>query len=457
MERFRKKGQRWIFQKTSYVESDDPLPNPGRGYYSIHSFPVQEPVREEELRSGICKEHQLALVRLDIGAYRDRPIEEAALENIRRILAVFRREKQEVILRTVYDTAGRGMEKEPPFLAGVVEHIGQLGPVFRENRDVIYTLQGVFVGNWGEMHGSRFLKGETLRLLLETLLEATGGTCRLAVRRPVQWRLLFPETEFPKAQRDPETVGRPLTGLFNDGMLASESDLGTYGTGRRSAVGWEEPWQRREELDFVSRLCRYVPNGGEVVRGEYVSEPKAIVEALRALRVSYLNGVYDGKVLTRWKKIAADFPGACRGIRLFDYIGLHLGYRFVVKRVKLHASKGGRLKVEIANVGFSNLYEEAEAILLFQETRNGTWQRAVFCCDPRDWDRGAVSVISLELPPLIRGEYQLYLALERKKDRRVIRFANRQAREGVFLGLLRPHGAIEPGRLPLPSGRKGWS
>ncbi|MDR0948693.1 MAG: DUF4874 domain-containing protein, partial [Lachnospiraceae bacterium] len=158
----------WSFEKGVYTEGNESLPNPGRGWYQVFSFAAEVPIDESELHWSVNPQEQLAFVQLDIGKFRDLPISEEALSNIGRILRFFRSQKQEVILRVVYDKVGKAIEKEPSFLSRVKEHIRQIGPIIEENANTIYTTQGIFVGNWGEMHGSKFLKQETMIDLINT-------------------------------------------------------------------------------------------------------------------------------------------------------------------------------------------------------------------------------------------------------------------------------------------------
>jgi hypothetical protein len=426
----------WIFEKETFREGTMFLPNPGRGWYQVYAFDAAVPINENEMQWSVSRLEQLVFVQLDIGSFRNQPISEEALQNTDRILRFFRREKKEVILRVVYDTVGKGIEKEPSFLSQVKEHIRQLGEILEKNANAIYTTQGVFVGNWGEMHGSKFLKQETLKDLIKTFLDATSQTCFLAVRRPVHWRTVFKKDIFRDKLDEnlPDRVREHMTGLFDDGMLASESDLGTFGTLKKSAAGWREAWTRKEELEFEEKLCRHLPNGGEVVRGGYITNPKAIVDTLRQMHISYLNGVYDGKVLNDWKKCIYDKSGLYKNVNLHTYIGLHMGYRFVVRKMTWNLKKGRRLSLEIENVGFANIHEEAWVYLLLRFPKE---ERKIFLdTDVRMWDSGKFTILEKDMPPLEGGVYQLYLGMNRKKDGRVIYFANEGATDSVYLGRL---------------------
>ena len=57
-----------------------------------------------------------------------------------------------MILRVCYDTEGKGMEREPQRIFVVQRHMQALGSLAERYADAILTVQGVFVGSWGEMH-----------------------------------------------------------------------------------------------------------------------------------------------------------------------------------------------------------------------------------------------------------------------------------------------------------------
>ena len=169
------------FQKSEYRESAAPLRNPGCGWYHIYTFPAQPPagdspvsIEEEAWMDDARREEQLALALIDIGAFRTRAITEEALLRVTRILDYFRRNRKQVILRFVYDTEGKCMMKEPLTLSMVKRHMEQLGGIVRTYREDILVVQGVFVGNWGEMHGSKFLDDRSLCELIDTLYQEIG-------------------------------------------------------------------------------------------------------------------------------------------------------------------------------------------------------------------------------------------------------------------------------------------
>ena len=97
----------WVFQQVELIESNVCLENPGRGWYGIYTFVVQDSINPEELRWSLREGESLALVLLDIYKYRSMPLDRTALENIRNILSFFMQYEKDVILRPVYETEGK--------------------------------------------------------------------------------------------------------------------------------------------------------------------------------------------------------------------------------------------------------------------------------------------------------------------------------------------------------------
>lgn len=425
------KKPEWKFTAEELIESTEYLGNPGCGWYHIHAFSLEEEPDMEELYWCICKEETLALVVLDIGAYREEPLPEPVLGRMREILEFFGKQGKELIVRAVYDREGRGMEREPDSIQTVEAHMQQIGAVLSGFADRIVVVQGLLVGNWGEMHGSKFLSKEKLQRLFLTYRSALGNL-RMAVRTPVQWRMIHAEGTEPEQIR---------MGLFDDGMFGSSSNLGTYGTRPKELAGWETEWCREDELDFAGYLGERIPYGGEAVGTDICGElPQALAE-LKRTHVSYLNSVYDEQILGRWKQTKRQEAGVWNGCSGYDYIGRHLGYRFVIRDVS--CSCGGRyrkvpcIEVRVENVGFASLYEEAELTAVWET--DGEEREEHLKADLRMLLPGGQIMITIPLPlPENTGkeERRLYLMMRRKRDGRILRFANGTQGERVFLGLL---------------------
>lgn len=421
---FIKRKKHVSFESAVTEEGTSYLGNPSLGWYRIYPFALEKKPDYEELYWCLVKEETIALVIADIGAFRDADISEEALCNLSDILEFFKKNEKEIILRITYDREGRGMEREPDFLGTVENHMQKLGPVILRFKDQILIVQGILVGSWGEMHDSKFLSKERLRRLAGCWREALGEEIAIAVRTPQQWRFLHSKEE---------KEGK--TGLFDDGIFGSADNLGTYGRQEREKAVWQEQWRKEDELDFVSKISDYLPYGGEAVGGEEL--PFCVMaEELRRTGVCYLNRTHDMARLNQWKEAVWQEEGVWNGINGFDYIGCHLGYRFVVRKAEFIQKKEPHLRILIENTGFSTLKEETEQMLFF---RYGDGKETCISLsgDLQGIGSGETKEFYVLLPePEAGASYTLFLKMKRKRDGRELIFANAGAKDGVLLGVL---------------------
>ena len=262
-------------------ETTESLRCPERGFYTILPFTAEEEpftTEEEPFTTEVFPLHPddtLLLVEINLEKYAGAPLTTQALYGIDRLFERLRATGCGIIVRFLYDWCGKNILTEPKRIETILGHIGQLGRVIRKNADIIYLLQGVFVGNWGEMHGSRFIRGDYLKRLYAALSQATENRVRTAVRTPALWHAV---TGMPLLSDPPQD--KTLPGLFNDAMLGNESEYGTFS---------EDPSLREQELQLQKRLCRLVPYGGEAVGTEPQSDAGRAMAALARTGVSYLN------------------------------------------------------------------------------------------------------------------------------------------------------------------------
>ena len=471
-----RKNRKRKFQKNRLHESLEQIKNPGRGWYRIYTYDLAQELPELYIA---CEEETLALLLIDIGAFKNERISESALVYLEKILEFFEKNEKKVILRPVYDTTGHGMEREPGTLQIVKEHMQQLGEVIERYAENILVVQGIMVGDWGEMHGSKFLSDKHLKELTKEYITAMNQSCYLAVRTPRQWKT---------AAESMDTHMRNCLVLFNDGIFGSETDLGTYASSDK----------RKQDLKWQYDSLGYGPVGGEAVADVRISgispgqdialdtmwdngnmsfaEPvdldkNSVMDALRKMHVTYLNSMHDQKLLDQWKAQTMKWNGSM--ISVYDYIGLHLGYRFIVRdatwtavektvpggglRKHFMGKKEKILEVTVENSGFADLYEEVECIIYVKTSDGGSH----ICpetetesmieitrpeCDARTWKSGTTTKIKIPadiLEPYIEPEQdiqngiKIYLQLRRKRDGMNIRFANADADNGVLLGIFR--------------------
>ena len=440
-------------------ESTRTLKNPGRGWYHIYTFDLSKESSNESFYID-CEEEELVLLLIDIHAFRCcEQIPKEALEWFSSILTFFEQHDKGIILRIVYDTKGRGMENEPSSIKIVKSHMKQLGSIICEHTSEKKSLpgkilvhQGLFVGSWGEMHSSKFLSEARMKELSDTFLEATKGSCPIAVRKPVQLRIL-------SCQKNESNTNFTL---FNDAIFGSETDLGTYGTIRQSALPENSDkektsWAREDELTWQKIKLQQSFCGGEVLGGmNMLSESsgntdqpqrtldwKQVVADLAKMHVSYLNSIYSKEVLDDWKAQCIMWNG--EEISEYDYIGRHLGYRFVVTQVKISCVSREKKKqtqsgtnsqisenvitLTIKNTGFANMCEDAVCRLIIAEN-NENIKVFEIKSDPRAWNSITDTVIECHIPqeiwPQQSKQTKIFLQLTRKRDGRIIEWANEE-------------------------------
>lgn len=422
-------------------ESSAAVSNPERGWYYIRTCKISDkaPVCDDlsgSFRRDGLKDITLSLIRIDLHEYRSGAISESGLNQIRGIFKLARERHIKLIVRLTYDLSGKGMANEPDSLSVVITHIRQLSPILREYSDAIYTLQGFLVGSWAEMHDSKFLSDSDVRLLFKETAASAAPETFLAVRTPSLWRictnLLLPLNE--DASFNKSAASR--LGLFNDALFSSDTDCGTYAELDSDAEDWfMDARKRNEELDFQNRLNEYVPNGGEMNLNSQWNDFESALEGMREIHISYLNCDYNTDVLDKWKKDIYTGSGVFNGKNGLDYIGTHLGYRFVLRNISadFDSSKRGvmKLNLSIENVGFSGLYYPKKIeIILYKKGFPCQMKIELPNEDIRRWKSGMTQNLSVNIPinSLSSDIYLVYLKISDKISNSSIQLAN----TGIF-------------------------
>lgn len=440
------------FEKLFGKESTDYDGNPSKGWYGLYPFVISEEPDFDNLVWSLADGDVIALVRIDIGRRQpgvgtDSPFTDAELDRADRILTWFEKHSREVILRITYDTEGKGMEHEPSIIKNVAGHMRQLGPVIAAHADNIIVHQGIFVGSWGEMHDSKFLSENAVCELYETLVSACGNKVRIAVRTPMQHRFIMKYlTRYMGTGNADTDTGILRPALYNDAILSSEDDMCTYAGGR---TVW---------ADYQDEVCTYAVCGGEAIHDNPLNDYDNAVKELANMHITYLNRQYDMAVLDKW-----------RSNNGYDYIGTHLGYRFVVTDTAVgrdaEEETGSKtptgvgsiyINVRIANRGFACVYDRVRLLAEFRGKDGGCISRAEVMSDmsikPGDECTAVIrlpqecsympEVHEREMHQMDNDSFNseavatLWLRLERVKDAKVLGFANEGAGAALLVGVV---------------------
>ena len=117
-----------------------------------------------------------------------------------------------LILRFLYDWDGNAQSTEPNDISQIENHMRQCAQILNEHKDNIYLVQGIFIGNYGEMHHSRFSSEEEQIQLFTVLRGSLDDEIYMAVRTPAQLRAVLAADHLDEGQ-----AAVIKTGLFNDG------------------------------------------------------------------------------------------------------------------------------------------------------------------------------------------------------------------------------------------------
>lgn len=437
----------------STEESSALLENPYCGFYKLSGYTLSETATSEEAATWCQKScrknpYPLMLLEINLKQYANTSLSSTATQQLDSILEQCEKAKKQVILRLLYDWEEKALETEPSDLQLILQHIRQLAPSINTHADCVYILQGLLVGNHGEMHHSNYENINQLRQIATELANATDPQIYLAVRTPGQLRgILGTQTPLESRYASEQSLASRL-GLFNDGMLGSVYDLGTYDDTPMTYNGnLEEKGTRSEELLYQYRLCQYVPNGGEVTVDNTYNDLENAITDLARMHVSYLNADHDLQVLNKWKQSTYSGKDVFSGCNGYDYIQAHLGYRYVLRSSHLDfhplLEDQATLSITIANTGFASSYQTFDsALILTNQTTGHSMREAISLdnCSIAGEDESDFH-LTLDVRSLEKGTYTLSLELQDPYTKSYIHFANLgyETSDSIDLGTLTIH------------------
>lgn len=413
----------------SYTEAVGTIQNPAAGYTStVWAYCTPEKTNVYSPTGS------LALFFIDIGAFscgangtenddgtytegKDYDLNEGFFSAWRQTLDNCRRNGCMVGLRFRYDSNGKG-DPEPASFEQVLRHITQIkeSGILEEYEDIIALVESGFVGKWGEQHGGKYTSTEYKAKLLDALLDAVPETIPVTVRTPdtfAQWagikRTDLGDSEALAAAGEKAMSKR--VGMYNDGYMGSNSDLGTF-SDREKETDWlssvaEETYYGGEfsgNIDFAKQYDTYLPEN-------------AIAEMYKT-HLSYINGnifpLYKDYTFGKEYDVNGVDNSAYYGENVFQFIRDHIGYRFVLRKSELTAdtSQGGTVKVRfsVENTGFANPIPHTQGSIILE--KDGVYIKAPIELDCHGWRSRTVtdSEIAVKLPDSIRtGRWNIYL------------------------------------------------
>ena len=115
---------------------------------------------------------------------------EQALAQLDAILSGCESANKKIILRILYDWDGMAQQTEPSDISVILSHMDSIAPIVNS-----YIMQGIFVGNCGEMNNSVYMSDENMKTLINHLNDCTDKDIYLAVRTPAHYRIITERTD----------------------------------------------------------------------------------------------------------------------------------------------------------------------------------------------------------------------------------------------------------------------
>ncbi|MCU1404484.1 MAG: hypothetical protein JWQ43_787 [Glaciihabitans sp.] len=434
----------------AYEASDEVIANPQRGFY-----------HHTETHYRADGSGYIPLDGDELAGYRD--------EGITQILRVFYLEKFAntptlddewlALVQADYDTAraagvsvitrfayvqGGDWPYLPPYgdapLEVVLSHISQLGPILRQNSDVIPVVQNGLIGLWGEGYYTDHFVADPADPGVVTAADWAKRSAvteallaELPADRGVQVRTMASKQQLlgvPAAAESAVTADEAFTdtaiarvGHHNDCLLAAPDDWGTF---LSNPIELDQQYLEADSL--------YVPVGGETCnvnppRSEWAS---ASAELAR-YHYSYLNRDYHKDVLDSWGEAG------------LTETAQRLGYRFVLEdsTVTPQADGSTLVSLNVRNDGWAAPYNPRTATLQLIGSSEVVSVAFDSDQDARTWLPGTTTELTATIAadadsPVADGSYALALALPSADEATSSdsRFAIQTANAGTWDGTL---------------------
>ena len=411
----------------------------------------------------------------------DYDLDEAFFNSLEKSLINAKKNNVTIGIRLRYDANGK-TNPEPATFDKVLEHVEQLGNsgLLEKYEDVITYVETGMVGSWGEQWGGKYTSLEYKAELLEKFLDITPDSIAVSVRTPNtvrKWLSMYCGIETTQQNmlckiNDAEYAKKfSRIGLYNDGYMGSDSDLGTY-SDRNGETDWlaeaaiyggefsgDDGWRMKYEnwlpenalpemyktnLTYINSNLYKTKNA--TANFDSKTEAESKISEIQKLYADAGLSAYntesgisqtDGKYTASWKWIGYDdfifdekLDSLCNtecnnsafyGETVWKFMRSHIGYRYVLRSSeisdKLDRGESLNIKLKVENTGFSESVKDKEAeIILSDGLTNYTFKTDI---NPKNWQSGKTSdeIINISLPKTISdGKYEVYLRISNLND-----------------------------------------
>lgn len=428
-------GDKRIFKFSEYVGT---VSNPGIGYTTTDWYHTK--LNETLVHD---KQGDIVLFFVDLSPFSagantdgvDYDLDEQFFSSLRATFENCRNNGSTIAVRFRYDENGKD-NPEPNSFEQVLNHISQIkqNGVLEDYKDILMFVESGFVGKWGEQHGGKYTSVDYKARILSAMLDCVPAPVPVTVRTPdIFAKYVGIERGQLADYKVEEGSDAARVGLYNDGYMGSDSDLGTYAN-------------REIETQWLSNQTLTSYFGGEFSGNiDFAKEydtylPENCIPEMYKTHLSYINGnifqLYKDYKFDKKYDVEGYDNSAYYGQTVFDFIRDHLGYRFVLKEATFPKSvkQGGNFTFDfsLVNNGFANPVKKQKCELILEKC--GNFIKTDVDLDPTKWYSGAnvTKSLNIKLPAFLEeGEWKVYLKSSLGVDGldsfnfRSVRFANK--------------------------------
>ena len=402
-------------RKFLFAEHVGTITNPGIGYTTTdwyYTSPGETKVHD--------KQGAVVLFFVDLGPFSgginetgvDYDLDNQFFTALRGTFENCRKNGSTIALRFRYDSNGKG-DPEPNTFDMVLKHISQIkkSGILEDYKDILMFVESGFVGKWGEQHGGKYTTVDYKAQVLAAMLDCVPTPVPVTVRTPDIFAKYVGINRNQLADyKVAEGSDAARVGLYDDGYMGSNSDLGTYANREI-----ETEWLGNQTLtsyfggefsgniDFAKKYDTYLPEN--------------CIPEMYKTHLSYINGnifqLYKDYKFKEKYDVEGYDNSAYYGQTVFQFIRDHLGYRFVLQKSSFPKSvkQGGKLEFAftVTNNGFANPVKKQKCEIILE--RGGDFVTTEVDIDPTKWYSGetVTTELNLKLPALLdEGRWKVY-------------------------------------------------
>ena len=258
----------------NYSESSSDIKNPERGLYKMVEYKYHKrsggyTSATTSLTDEYDSNNTLVLTQFYLFDYVDSEhINSAGKEYIRSVLSNVRNSGKKAIVRISYNNEHPSSYHQEPTLDHIKKHLQDLAPIFTDYEDIIYVVQGGFIGTYGEWYYTSYFGPSSggvdytisndavsgfsnRKAVLKAMLEAVPPSRQIALRTP-EYKQCYINPNHVSSWTNLSGFGtEPVNRIafYNDAFLYGGEDMGTF----------HETWQR----NMWKQQGAYLINGGE--------------------------------------------------------------------------------------------------------------------------------------------------------------------------------------------------